>query len=129
WFESTLGVPSAPKPRTFNNLSGGPRRRNPPPPLFPSLLDSELRPARQRGGLVVQENDAAGLGEGQVGSQRAVVEAELLQDLAVVRVGGIQPGALGGETGAPSQREQTRASLAGAAEPLLELVQAPVEQA
>jgi hypothetical protein len=48
-------------------------------------------------GLLFRKTMRRVLGNGQVGSQRAVVEPELLQDLAVVRVGGVQPGALGGQ--------------------------------
>src|SRR5439155_12910001 len=58
-----------------------------------SALDREFRPTGQRGRPVVQEYDPARFRERQIRSQRAVVDGELLQDLPVVLIGGVQPGA------------------------------------
>src|ERR1039458_9702834 len=93
------------------------------------LFDGEFRPPRQRGRPVVQKHDAARLGERQIGRQRAVVDDELLQDLAIVRVAGIQPGALGEQSAPPSHGDQAGALLAGGGQALLEFIQAAVEQA
>src|ERR1035438_1233740 len=60
-------------------------------------------PAGQRRGLVVQEHDAAGLGERQIRTDRLAIERHLLQDLAVGGVAGIEPGALAQEPAAPAE--------------------------
>src|ERR1017187_6637720 len=93
-----------------------------------SVRHGQFRPSRQGGGAVVQEHDAAGLGKGQVAGQGSVIHPKLLQDLAIVRVVGIQPGALGGQTAAPPEREEAGILLAGGRQALLQLVEAPVQK-
>src|ERR1019366_3387302 len=105
-----------PIPRITSDTSGLRIAHSPALPYgsgaSPLLFDGEFRPPRQRRRPVVQEHDAARLGERQIGAQRAVVDDELLQDLAIVRVGGIQPGALGEQPAAPAHGNQTGAVLA-----------------
>jgi hypothetical protein len=66
---------------------------------------SLFRRRREGGRAVVQEYDAARLGERQIRSERAVVNRELFENLAVVRVRRVQPSALGGQAAAPGERE------------------------
>src|ERR1035438_2206500 len=96
--------------------------------LWALLFDGEFGPPGQRGRTVVEEHDAARFGERQIGRQRAVVDDELLQDLAIVRVAGVQPGALGEQPATPSHGDQAGALLAGGGQALLEFIQAAVEQ-
>src|ERR1022692_3389232 len=63
-------------------------------------------PAGQRGGLVVQEHDAAGFGEWRVRTDRLAIERHLLQNLPVGGVAGIEPGAFAQQSAAPAEREQ-----------------------
>src|SRR5438093_10677083 len=77
-----------------------------------SALDREFRPTGQRGRSVVQEYDPARFGERQIRGERAVVDGELLQDLPVVLVGGVQPGAFRGKPAAPAVADLAGAALA-----------------
>ena len=76
-----------------------------------SALDREFRPTGQRGRPVVQEDDAARLGKRQIRSQRPIVDGELLQDLPVVLVGRVQPGAFRSKPAAPAHADQAGAVL------------------
>ena len=77
------------------------------------FVDGQFRPAGQRCGLIVQEDDLARFGERQIRRQRFIVKLEGVQDLAIVRVGGIEPCALHRQSAAPSQAEQAGALLFG----------------
>src|SRR6185436_867182 len=92
------------------------------------LFDGEFGPARQGRRAIPQEYDATCLGEGQVGGQRAVVDRELLQNLPVVGVGGVEPGALRKQSAAPTHGDQAGTVLARFGEFLFQLVETAVEQ-
>src|ERR1035441_968774 len=80
------------------------------PPSLPSatplLFDLQFHPPRQRRRPIPQKHDPPRLGEREVRRESPVVEFVLLQNLPVVGVGGVQPGALPGGAAAPSQAEQ-----------------------
>jgi hypothetical protein len=69
---------------------------------FCCLLHFQHRPAGQRGGLVVEEDDAAGFGEWQAGRERPAIERHLLHGLAVGLVVGFEPAGFGEQAAAPS---------------------------
>src|ERR1700676_4200191 len=74
-----------------------------------SARDFEVHEPGQRGRLPAQENDPAGLGEGQSGLDCPRVKTYLLQDLPVGFVLRIQEGGFGKEPRAPAQWEDAAA--------------------
>src|SRR5580704_13476670 len=75
--------------------------------LHYGLLDYfQLRPARQRRRLIIQEHNPPRLGERQIRTERPALYRHLLQTLPSSRIVGIEPGALAQQPAAPAEREQ-----------------------
>ena len=92
------------------------------------LIVNSTQPGKVAGTISDKYNPPR-LGERQIGGQRAIVDLVLLQDLAIVGVGGVEPGALHGQTAAPSEQEMHAPFFLRFRQLLLQFFQALVEAA